>query len=63
VLSCAPEYKNIQIADGSARQRDEFEATYKLPPEGPPVCTHMKGHRVLGRQSGGSWKFALVGLK
>ncbi len=63
VLSYAPEYKNIQIADGSACEWGEFEAKYKLSPEVPPVSLHMKSLRVLKRQSDGSWKFALVSLK
>jgi uncharacterized protein (TIGR02246 family) len=63
VLRYAPEYKDIQIADGSACEWGEFEAQYKLSPEGPPVSMRMKALRVLRRQSDGSWKFALVGLK
>jgi uncharacterized protein (TIGR02246 family) len=62
VLSYAPDYKDIQIADGSACEWGEFEAQYKLSPGGPPVNVRMKALRVLKRQKDGSWKFALVGL-
>ena len=63
VLSYVPEYKNIQIADGSACEWGEFEAQYKLSPEGPPVSMQMNDFRVLRRQSDGSWKFALVDVR
>jgi uncharacterized protein (TIGR02246 family) len=62
VLSYAPDYKDIQIADGSACEWGEFGAQYKLTPEGPPASLHMKALRVLKRQSDGSWKFALLDL-
>jgi hypothetical protein len=63
VLSYSPEYKNIQIEDGLACERFEGEAKFKMSPEGPPDSWHGKGLRVMRRQSDGSWKFALVGLK
>ena len=63
VLSYAAQYKNIQIEDGLACEWFEREAEYKLSPEAPPVSWHAKGLQVLRRQSDGSWKFALIGLK
>jgi ketosteroid isomerase-like protein len=59
VLSYAPEFKNVQIADGWAYEWGESEAKVKISPEGPPVSLHTKGLRVLRRQSDGSWKIAL----
>jgi ketosteroid isomerase-like protein len=60
VLSYVPEYKNIQIADGSACEWGEFTATAKLSPEGQPLSLqYRKVLRVLRQQSDGSWKFAV----
>lgn len=59
VLSYAPEFKDIQIADGWAYEWGEAEAKFRTSPDGPPVSFHTKGLRVLRRQSDGSWKFAL----
>ncbi len=61
VLSYAPEYKNIQIGDGSACEWGEYKAKVKMSPEGPPLSVHDKALRVLRRQSDGSWKFAFGG--
>ena len=63
VLSYAPAFKDVQIADGWAIEVGYFEATYKLSAKDNPVSLQDKGMRVLKRQSDGSWKFALVGLK
>ncbi len=59
VLSYAPEFKNIQIADDWAYEWGESEAKVKMSPEGPPVSLHTKGLRVLRRQGDRSWKIAL----
>ena len=63
VLKYAPEIKDVQIADGWAIEVGYFEGTYKLSVKDNPVTTKGDGMRVLKRQSDGSWKFALVGLK
>ncbi|MGA7226510.1 MAG: nuclear transport factor 2 family protein [Candidatus Acidiferrales bacterium] len=63
VLKYAPEIKDVQIADGWAIEVGDFAATYMTSPKDNPVSVNDKGMRVLKRQSDGSWKFALVGLK
>jgi ketosteroid isomerase-like protein len=60
VLSYAPEFKNLQIADGWAYEWGETDATFRVSPDVPPVTVHGKGVRVMKRQSDGSWKFAVV---
>jgi uncharacterized protein (TIGR02246 family) len=60
VLSYAPKYKNIQIADGWACEWGEHEAKFRMSPEAPPVSLRLKGFDVLRRQSDGSWKFAVL---
>jgi len=63
VLKYAPEYKDVQIADGWAIEVGYYEATYKMSAKDNPVSMQDKGMRLLKRQSDGSWKFALGGLK
>ncbi len=63
VLKYAPEYKDVQVVDGWAIEVGYFEATYKMSAKDNPVSIRRKDLRVLKRQSDGSWKFALVGLK
>ncbi len=63
VLKYAPDYKDVQIADGWAIEVGYSEATYKMSAKDNPVSVQNKGMRVLKRQSDGSWKFVLVGLK
>ncbi len=63
VLKYAPDIKDVQIADGWAIEVVNTEATYKTSAKDNPVSVQNKGMRVLKRQSDGSWKFALVGLK
>jgi len=63
VLKYAPHIKDVQVADGWAIEVSYFEATYKMSAKDNPVSMQDKGLRVLKRQSDGSWKFALVGLK
>jgi uncharacterized protein (TIGR02246 family) len=63
VLKYAPDIKEVQIADGWAIEVGDTEATYKMSAKDNPVSVHDKGMRLLKRQSDGSWKFALVGLK
>jgi len=53
----------IAIADGWAIEVGSVEATYRLSAKNNPVSVNDKGMRLLKRQSDGSWKFALVGLK
>ncbi len=63
VVKYAPVIAEVQIADGWAIEVGTFEATYKMSPKDDPVSVNDKGVRVLKRQSDGSWKFAVVGLK
>jgi ketosteroid isomerase-like protein len=63
VLKYAPDIKEVQIADGWAIEVGSVEATYRLSANDNPVSVHDKGMRLLKRQSDGSWKFALVGMK
>ena len=63
VLKYAPDIKEVQIADGWAIEVGDFAATYRTSAKDNPVSVNDKGMRVLKRQSDGSWKFALVGLK
>ena len=63
VLKYAPDIKEVQIADGWAIEVGYVEATYKMSAKDNPVSIQDKGMRLLKRQSDGSWKFALVGLK
>jgi hypothetical protein len=63
VLKYAPDIKEVQIADGWAIEVGNFAGTYKTSAKDNPVTVKGEGMRVLKRQSDGSWKFALVGLK
>jgi uncharacterized protein (TIGR02246 family) len=63
VVKYAPIIAEVQIADGWAIEIGTFEATYKMSPKDEPVSVSDEGVRVLKRQSDGSWKFAVVGLK
>ncbi|HEV1995403.1 MAG TPA: nuclear transport factor 2 family protein [Candidatus Acidoferrum sp.] len=63
VLKYAPDFKDVQIADGWALEWGYFEAMYKMSAKDNPVNVKGKGARVLKRQSDGSWKLAVVGLK
>ena len=63
VLRYAPNIKDVQITDGWAIEVIYGESTYKLSAKDKPVTVEGKSMRVLKRQSDGSWKFALVGLK
>jgi ketosteroid isomerase-like protein len=63
VSKYVPEYKEVQIADGWAIEVGHYETTFKMSAKDKPVSMQGEGMRVLKRQSDGSWKFALVGLK
>jgi uncharacterized protein (TIGR02246 family) len=64
VLRYANEMKQVQIADGWAIEMSDSEATYKMSAKGDPIIVpRARGMRLLKRQSDGSWKFAVVGLK
>jgi ketosteroid isomerase-like protein len=63
VLKYAPDIKDLQVADGWAIEVISGESTYKLSAKDNPVTVKGEAMRVLKRQSDGSWKFALVGLK
>ncbi|HXW54868.1 MAG TPA: nuclear transport factor 2 family protein [Candidatus Cybelea sp.] len=66
VLRYVPDYKSAQIAivDGWAIEVGYVEATYQMSAKESPVSVpRTQGMRLLKRQSDGSWKFAVVGLK
>ena len=65
VLKYAPDLNTVQIAivDVWAIEITSGDATYKMSAKDNPVSVQGKSMRLLKRQSDGSWKFALVGLK
>jgi hypothetical protein len=63
VLKYSTEITNVQIADGWAIEVGNVEALYRTSAKDEPVNLKDTGMRLLKRQSDGSWKFALVGLK
>ena len=68
VLKYAPDYKSTQyqlaIVDGWALEVGYTEATYQMSAKDKPITVpRTEGMRVLKRQTDGSWKFAVVGLK
>jgi uncharacterized protein (TIGR02246 family) len=63
VLKYAADIRDVKIADGWAIEVGDFAAAYRTSAKDNPVSVNDKGMRVLKRQSDGSWKFALVGLK
>jgi hypothetical protein len=66
VLKYAPDYKTMQsaIVEEWAIEVGYTDATFKMSANAAPVSPpRTKGMRLLKRQSDGSWKFALVGLK
>jgi ketosteroid isomerase-like protein len=63
VLKYATDIKEVQIVDDWAIEVGNTEATYKMSANDDPVSLNFKGMRLLKRQSDGSWKFAVVGLK
>ena len=66
VLKYAPDYKTMQtaIVDDWAIEVGYTDATIKMSANAEPInIPRTKGVRLLKRQSDGSWKFALVGLK
>ena len=66
VLKYAPDYKGMQtaIVDEWAMEVGYADATYKMSADAAPVSPpRTKGMRLLKRQSDGSWKFSLVGMK
>ena len=66
VLKYAPDLRTVQIAivDGWAIEVGSTDATYKMSAKDNPVSVpSTQGMRLLKKQSDGSWKIALVGLK
>ena len=63
VLKYEPNITQIEIVDGWAIEVGDIAATYKMSAKEEPASVNDKGVRVLKRQSDGSWKFAVVGLK
>jgi hypothetical protein len=66
VLKYAPDYKDMQtvIVDEWAVEVGYTDAIFKMSANAALVSPpRTKGMRLLKRQSDGSWKFALVGLR
>jgi hypothetical protein len=63
VLKYSPDFKEIQFVEGWAIEVIDANATFKMSAKDDPITVQQKLVRVLKRQSDGSWKFALVGLK
>jgi hypothetical protein len=64
VLKYAPVLVDIQVAGAWAIEVGNADASYRMSAKDEPVSVKEKGVvRVLKRQSDGSWKFAVVGLK
>jgi uncharacterized protein (TIGR02246 family) len=64
VLKYAPSLAELCMADGWAIEVGNADAAYRMSAKSEPVSVNEKGTvRVLKRQSDGSWKFAVVGLK
>jgi ketosteroid isomerase-like protein len=65
VLKYAPDQETVQIAivDGWAIEVASADATYKMSAKDNPASVQDKSMRLFKRQSDGSWKFALAGLK
>jgi hypothetical protein len=55
--------KEVQIADGGALEVGDFAATDRMSAKDNPVSVSDKGMRFLRRQSDGSRKLGLVGMK
>jgi uncharacterized protein (TIGR02246 family) len=63
VLKYEPKYKEVRVVDGWAIEVGHYETTFKMSANGKTVSMEGEAMRVLKRQSDGSWKFAVVGLK
>jgi len=63
VLKYAPNIRDVQIEDGWAIEAMDGESTFRMSSKDKPVTVQGESMRVLKRQSDGSWKFALAGLK
>jgi uncharacterized protein (TIGR02246 family) len=63
VLKYAPKIEGVQIVDEWALEVISGESTYQLSAKDTPVTVKGKNTRLLKRQTDGSWKFVLVGLK
>jgi uncharacterized protein (TIGR02246 family) len=63
VLKYTTKITNVQIADGWAIEVGNVEAIYRMSAKDEPVNLKDTSMRLLKRQSNGSWKFALIGLK
>jgi len=64
VLKYKSELKSIQLLDDWAIEVTCSEASYRLSANAAQVdVPETQGMRLLKKQSDGSWKFALVGLK
>jgi uncharacterized protein (TIGR02246 family) len=64
VLKYTNDVTDVQIVHGWAIEVGYSEATYQMSAKDKPIIVpRTEGMRVLKRQSDGSWKFAVVGLK
>ena len=62
VVKYSTEIKDVQIVDEWAIEVGYTEATFKMSAKDNSII-ETKVMRLLKRQSDGSWKFALVGMK
>jgi uncharacterized protein (TIGR02246 family) len=64
VLRYSNDITELQIVDGWAIEVGYVEATFKMSAKSDPISVpRTQNMRVLRRQSDGSWKFAVVGMK
>jgi hypothetical protein len=64
VLKYTNDITDVQMVDGWAIEFGYSEGTYQMSSKESPVSVpRTQGMRLLKRQSDGSWKFALVGMK
>jgi ketosteroid isomerase-like protein len=54
---------SVAIGDGWAVEVGTLAATYKLSGAAEPISVNDRAMRLLRRETDGSWKFALVGMK
>lgn len=63
VLNYVSDIKEAEIAGDWPIEVGNVQVTYNLSAKDAPVNVNDKGMRLLKRQSDGSWKFTLDGLK
>jgi uncharacterized protein (TIGR02246 family) len=63
VLKYKADVREVQIVENWAIEVEHTNGTFKMAAKGDPQTTAEDGMRVLKKQSDGSWKFLVVGLK